>query len=52
MDEGLILLEGYILDAFSVMEISKDWYDFELSDTKQYNLPMKLKTISEIYPTS
>lgn len=49
-EEGLILLEGYIQDANKVMEVSKDWYDFELRYTRQYNLPMQLKTISELDP--
>lgn len=44
-DKRLLLLEGYIQDAINVMAESQDWYDFELTYTKLYNLPVQLKFI-------
>jgi hypothetical protein len=46
-EEGRRLMQGYIEDAINVMEESKDWYDFELTYTKKYNLPVQLKCIIE-----
>jgi hypothetical protein len=49
-EEGLILMEGYIQDANRVMEVSKDWYDFELRYTSEFKLSVQLKITSS--PTS
>ncbi|MBB2145751.1 hypothetical protein GM921_09655 [Pedobacter sp. LMG 31464] len=47
--DGLRLLETYIQQAIAMMQESKDWYDFELKYTKEYNLPMQLKCV-EVKP--
>jgi len=46
-EEGRRLMQGYIEDAITVMEESKDWYDFELTYTKRYNLSVQLRCITE-----
>ncbi|RWY57538.1 P63C domain-containing protein [Mucilaginibacter gilvus] len=46
-DEGIEMLAGIIQDANDVMNVSKDWYDFELKYTKLYNLPVQLKLLKD-----
>lgn len=44
-DEGIEFMETIIQQAIDVMEVSKDWYDFELKYTKLYNLPVQMRLL-------